>query len=621
MKISFVLRFFVIAAGLLAMGAVEGSPSITWQKLEFEQQLKNELRLTLMPLLPASHFILDIDAQALTKGARVAARSENTHAIRGKAKYDSEVLLSKLGIWPPAPMMSVVDPSPPRNPDLFDNIRAIDVTLVLDESVPGDKRDLAHKIIEAKLNEYHAPVKINVSQAKLLMPPEQRSAGEWFNEMKIPLASIFCCLLIGAVLLLNNRRTLEMEREKIDVMRTSAASANAQNYQPAQTTKATKPTEQKEKIDAGALGITSLVAHPKTNVGFARMKRLLAQNPNMGSILIKQWLNTKPKNFDYALLLLAQSLNADELEKIATSLSEQERRAWADLLTTLPSQDALQLATSFLCNQITESILSPPSSLDEPMRELFASLTPKECVACAKKDPRIGGLLFNHLNTFQVARMVSMLPPAILEKVLAESAAFEPAEMNLLNVDARKLIQEIRSESVGQLTPFLKKAASLIREVNPDSEGAIFSAIAHAEAYEMLEEISKSFFPAELIAQMPNDAIQAMLRKFTPSQRAEIIFALGDEEQAKFLKVADSIDTSTRTALRDIENKPALRASAEARRSETWRKFVIQARAVIRSDAALEMQAETLREAWMKNLIAASKATDDISQESENLAA
>lgn len=606
---------FALGLGVAALSgsadsfAAPAAPSsVNWQRLEFERQLQSELTQALTPAIPRSHFVLQLNVQTRPRPAAAAKRAwpVREEDLPKDQADSSALLLSKIGLW--ANLPTAEEAPPGRDEDVFDLISGVTATLILDEAVTEDKATVARTLITTRLSTYVKQPKIVVTRAKLFQAPPEKvtppppvwGPREYAREFKLPLALLLCSFFFIAVLLMNHRGSLAVEREKIAAMAAAAQNDGATGADVAdQGAAATGPTT----LEAAA-------EHPAatgepTTVGTDRLASLIQENPAAAALMVKQWINAQPDGADQALALLARTLTVEQLTQTTAQLTTTERKAWKKILDTSLSADATARAQQFLANQISESILIPPVVMEAEAKEFFASLTPKEASALAAANPRIGAVLLNTLTTIQVARMMSMLSPEAVEKAIASTGEVGRAAMGEVFGEARALVTKQRERASGKLTPFIEKSLDLIREIEPEAEGALFVAMARADALDLLEDVSRAFAPVALIEKLAPATVQMLLNKFPTAVRAELIYTRAPEAKARFLaaigetgKMRELIDVE----LSEIDADPSRKAMVQARTRQTWRRFVEAYRESVRHDFALRAQVEPLRKAWLSEL-------------------
>jgi hypothetical protein len=586
-----------------------------WEKMRFEQDLSTSLNSMIEPLIPKTKYILQVMVDF--NSDELVPRVVKDEELPKNKSEDTDILLSKLGIWSLGPKPVAKGSKQARSTagtaDLMNLIAGIKVDLQVDNTVDDAKIAATKKLIQEKLDSFGVKNSLSSSKMDIYTPPVKEELREqaqkpwtgqdWIAQMKMPAVILLGTLLLLMGLFTTSAKRLEVEREKIRAMLQGKSGEQ-------DVLVSTDDDDDDKPLTAAQVAGEGLPAgtNPVGTSGVEKVKALLASNVPSVTLLTKQWIALKSVVSDSALSLLAKSLSIDELGKISQFLSATERKDWKNILDRGFTQEQYAVADSFLTIQLSESILIPPTIVDEEARNMLASVTPQECAQCAIENPKVGGFLLNMLTTIQVARIMTLLPEKVLVEVVRATNQITAEDTVSLVFEAKKQITSIREKNKVTLTPFLEKSLDLMADVSLPAEDAIFRAMAQSGASSLLHKAATEYFPAELFAQLDSALLNQILNKFPAAVRAEIIWSRTPEIKETFMKAfgaSSKLMEMMQMELEEIEIDEKRKALVQANSEELWKKFVTAGRTIIKSNKALALQLDPLITDWVEQNIRA----------------
>lgn len=611
----------VLMALTLVLPLFSHADALEWQKVSLEEKLQQKLTHSVAATLAEKYFVLSVNIQLkpAAPSGRVAPGNPN-----GKPPTDGgeRISLGKLDI--DAPIFGTGDTKPDGTPtsDLFESIRMLNVSLLIDTSVSDARVEVIKRILTnglGSLNGKKSEIKVEKAElyvappapvptptpSKVTPPPvveKPWDAKRWAVEFKNPVSFLLIAFLLSSLMTTLFKGYRGLESRKISLLeaenaraeaeiqaRNSAAEAEAEAFGGSSKPITAEPTESFEISGA--------------QKGFERLRALLQQNPKEASHLIAQWTKAPAKAAGEALAILPQLLTTDELTRVFSHLSLDDRKEWKKQLLTTVDKAGVSRADAFVSSQIVESMLMPAPKMEDELSELISQLKLTDCVEIALEDSELGAVFVNILPTGQVAKMLSLLPAEQSKAVTLASLKFSDEELRSKSTAIKAAIVAMNAKIKGSAAPFLDRAGDLLSEVGPEKESSIFLALAEAGEYALMEETAKRHFPAELLFRIPAPVLKTCMNRLPMTKLAEMILCRDDSERPIFLdafgragsKLRDLIDVE----LKQLEGDEVRKRRAEKNQALIWRDFVDVSRNLIRTNETVSDLVEDTLNSWL----------------------
>ena len=257
---------------------------------------------------------------------------------------------------------------------------------------------------------------------------------------------------------------------------------------------------------------------------------------------------------------------------------------------------------NFIRASLLSAYLNDEIELDEKQKEFLSGLKPSELVELAKQDPGLVASAVNLVPTELVSQVFVLMDSETVGKVLHLSGQFKVQNFISQFASFEAKIQALREASKVTLVPVLESTEVLLTQVGPDKEIYLFEALLSSKAFVMVEELSKRYFPADLVLKLGPDKINSILLRMSLGKRAELICSLGDTDKAIVLsalgekgKMRELIDSEVESIMADEGRKKSIANN----RLVIWKQFVDIVRQNVQSNPMVQENAQEVLKIWI----------------------
>lgn len=616
----------------MSLNAQTSQANIAWQKVELQSQFKSDLQKSLLTMVGSDKFVVTVDLKLkpIPKKTAIAPTATQKAPTPLTEENPDAILLSKLGILVDTQKHEAPPTSPEATkdaneiPDIFSLIEKVYVRCVLDSSVTDDRKALVQKVIETQLAGFEPNVvDIKIESMALTPPPPPEKApepekpappptfAEKMEPFKIPV-SIFLSFITVMAMLIVVMKTLTK----------SQGAPSAQNAAP--TTEASSPAaaeSAKEAPQAAELSSTPATNptvthhdhHGSTGATFdseelsltvEKFKLLLKTNSGAAKLLMLEWVNSDTAAAAGALRTLPTYLTLEEFSLSTSDFDLNQRKRLKKVMSLSPAEAASPSEVlTFIKGQILSSMLADSVNIGPEQKSYLSSIKASELCTLAQKAPELVSGVINLLPSELVAQTFNLLDKDTVESLLQKSLHIEVENFLPQLEKLKEHVHSIREESKVNLAPVLEGVETLLEQVSPDKEAALFNALISSKAYSIAEQLSKKYFPSDLVLKLDGPKINSILMKMPLLQRAELIYSLGDnEKQVLFVamgengKLREMIDSEIESIETDESRKKMINLNKE----NIWKGFVKNVRTAIQTNPSVQENAQELMKAWIE---------------------
>jgi len=602
----------------MAQGAYPSAATLNWQKVELEQKLKADIGNAIRGMVGADKYVVNVDVK-LRKPPEKPKVVEEVKKPLVDGDPDA-LLLSKLGILVSAKgdekKPEVKAPEPEEPLDIFSLLEKIRVSVIIDDSIADDRQEVIKKVIMSQFLQFDPSlVEVNVEKVLLVIPPPpeekkveppppEKTFIEKFDPFKIPVSIFMSFLTVMAMMLVMFKASGRAPAAGAPGADAAAAGGGA--------TEAKKEEAAAEAAPAVAVGgghhelsHGPMVAmdSEELKLTIEKFRILLKTNEKGARLLMLEWVNNDSMAAVGALKMLPTYLSLEEFSQMTSDFGVDQRKKLKKIMSVSASE--LPPATEimdFVRSQLLASVLSDSKELTEQHKSYLSSLKASEIAGLAKEDQVLASGVVNLVAPELVAQTFNLLDADLVGKVLEQSLTFKVSDFVAQFAMLETKVNDIREKAKVVLAPVLDSVETLLNQVGPDKEGPLFGALISSKAYTMVEELSTRYFPSELVLKLDLPKINSILLKIPLTQRAELIFSLGESERGVVYqaigekgKLRELIDSE----IESIQTDEVRKKSIEMTRAQIWKSFVNLVRDNVQNNPLVQENAQAVLKAWL----------------------
>ncbi len=454
-------------------------------------------------------------------------------------------------------------------PSIIDRIKDISVEILIDQNVSALRQSMVKELTQ-KINSPIAEILPNINFSTIsLIPLEEINALKakkakeiamdraaevkakadeikakevnnpfikWLQDLKIPIAIILFGILMALVSLAAIGKLMKFGNKFLGTLDEVFSKSPSQQAAELPATGAGGEgfgAGSSVSMSGGSLSLDDDVPL----VGFDRFMSLLKSSPNEALLLIRRWINQKPEGAIEGLTIIVKKSSTDDLMYMFDNLNVNERAKWKKLLMTDMDRNGLRLGDTFMEAQIMEDIILPPPTIDKEAKKILSKISPQECADIIKNDFEIGSILLNVLPTDFIADTYELLDSETALLLSDYGLNFTDGLLNEKKDDLNKILEKLNDQQNTQFAPFLDKIVEMIPFVGPEKEKTLFDSLFRNDQITILSDVSKEFFPTELIQRLPEDVIRKILMKYPRKQRVEFLLSISEADREFYLSV------------------------------------------------------------------------------------
>lgn len=636
------VRLLIVVTLLIQMStslAFSGAgTSLTWQKLALEEKVQRKFNSAISAVLKDNQYLVEVEAEVSDPGAPNfgndnKASGPRVSDLKMEDSRGDYIAFSKMGLEVPV-LEKFLDEDRTKLMnlyrfneayDLFKNISGVKVTVFLSDKLPQDLVDIVKKVVNSsklavsgikpsvkfdsismewidpeiarKAKEDEAKRLAEQNRAKVQHEPKiwTKDWLEWASRWGNAFGLILGALIIGML-------ALKLFKEWKEFMEKYAAAMAAKD----------KPEEKKDDKDDGALTVTTKAAEEQLSEeeemaiaqGWERFQKCLEQHPDVAWNIVKSWVNESDELSILALRGVSQQSSQEEIDKIMTGLSNQQRDRWKAVLGVHLDANELKSANKHIFQEVIKGFLVPSRIKDGELLNLLMEMNAKTTID------------FMTANVVQVGLMMNILSPTVVNKILievddstADAWLLKGAEYDVKTLDEKLPLLKVAVKAFNETNgpaPFAQRIILMIPTATPSRESTLFRALAKAGNNYMVVETAKQNFPSELVLDLPAAFLKEMMQAYPMAKRVELLYSRPDDTKSTLLDILAESGTPARDMmdmeLENIGREASRSASITARGEEIWQEFVKFARVSLSKNASYTGLVEQVVKEWAAKL-------------------
>lgn len=632
--ISFMLLSFIFISSAQAKIAAIGNvlASTEWQKVEFEQKLRQQIDDVLRGTLKEEQYIVDIKLDVseptqpdfmLTPPPPIKEKVRFTVKTADAASADY-VVFQKLGLE--APIVSEFKEVKKgqksefellwkynQSLNLFNNLNSIDIKVSVDDRLNESTLNNVKKALNNINFNLSRGIQPSITVETISMTNEFKGKPEmsflekleWLSRFANMIGLITATLLAAIFALILFKKYSELKKEEL------AALANQNN-------KKDEKEEKEDKDEAPQLAPpmpSDVNTEDQIYSGVQRFKTFFQKSPMEASMLLKKWLKTDDKMERQALCVLVQYLENNDLMNVFSLMSDSDREAWKKVLSNTELGGNLGSVAEFIGSQVVDEIIVPQKFVDEELSDLLLSTSEEQAKTFIENDLDYGAMLLNIMNVKFVSRVLENLTPELSNGALKQSFGYTDDYLKE-NIDTFK--EKLKDYAIQKsMNPFLERVLELIPMANVQNEGPLFLTLIEKECFDELEVAANKFTPAEVIQALDSEIIGELIEYYTMSKKTELIASLENEDlkQRIISSFAPEGSTAKEMLMLELENYDtdlALQKHIKENRADIWQRYVNHCRKYLTEDVKFEEKRIELVKKWVTH-----KKGEEFNQTSE----
>jgi hypothetical protein len=596
---------FLIILVFCSMNLYAQSDSIQSKQLEssVNQKVSNSLDL----FLTKKQYLINTKI-AFKKSSKKAARNAaNVQLTDSDKSQDDYILFHKLGLEVNS-LEQVEDSSSKK--DLGPTLSSVTIEILIDKNIAKELKTNISSIV--KKISFNLSVKPRIKISDLIVTPkavEEKSLIEQLSPFSTALSfivsSIIFCFFALIIFFLYSKLSKNQTQELIS---SNKEISDSQIQSTQAISSGSLSDGSSESIDsavsnAAATGeiessgsTESINLEDTINSTTKRFSSFYEENKLMAVSSLKSWINQQPRNFDQALIFLAQQLDSDLLMGLFSHLSFDDRKIWKNTINQQKSILNIPAACQFINNEILENIILPSDLISEETKNLLYTLEPESCVEMLEQKPELGPLLFNTLSTDFIIKLIPKLSTELTEQFTTQSVSANPEE---LKQQDKVLQEELAKFTVkAATTPFGDKITQILPHVGLSEEKFFIEAYAQSKNKEGIKSLLKAFTPMNLIEKLSEQNLRLLYQGVPQSVFVDKV-AIADESQRPQILDIFAPQGNKKREMIDLELENIVKndiqlAKMNKNKDAIEKKFVDSIRKVIRSRESIQIDLEDL---------------------------
>lgn len=508
------------------------------------------------------------------------------------------IVLDRLGVADRFPAEAL-----PQTKTINELIEKLNVNLIFDKALSEDKAKLAVKLVQDYLTFLPRNKKVINSRKETLTTILPKKPFEYINEYKealMPSTILLALIVLSVLALISFFIKYILEKQKLSIMEKAATYNNS----PMDADNSDAEDEQIEST--GQSDETTIINKYGNQTHFElaleRVRELLTSNVGELASLIRQWIHSRPKNYDIGLHLLSQTLKLNEIKDISDQLSEKEKDQWHSTLTTVDENYDVDVASQFLVEKVSELLIKPITVKNSDLRVLASGLSRKEVFDVVSQNAKLGGYLINILPSDLVSHVLKDLSLNSYHNAVNAAKEFDEFKLSTYESTALFELKSHLEKSDAATAPFIDKLEYFLDDLSIEKEGALLSVLLEAKQADRVIKLTKSLPPADVIMTLERESLRKILDSLEQTQRVELITSRDEKQQDYFLSLYD--DAPKAQDVLDFEVAKLMDSETEfkaieKRREEIWKVFIQASRAQIKKDTEIQVDFDEKHEAWL----------------------
>jgi|GEM_PF-1839819 len=622
--------------------ALTGS-SLTWQKLSLEEKIQRRYNSGISTVLKDNQYLVEVEVEVNDPGAPNFGSDNKTIGpkvsdLKMEQSSGDYIAFSKVGLEVPV-VEKFLDEDRTKltnlyrfneTYDLFKNLSDVKVTVYLSDKLHEEQVEIVKKVIsstkftvsgikpvikfESIPMEWIDPNLIKKEQERLAQEEKRAREAkqekiaaenkepkiwkkdwyEWFSRWGNAFGLIFGSLILTLF-------ALKLFREWRAFMETYAAKNKSE-------TKAEDESKDKAKdaasINGSPLTSSDMESDVATTHGFERFQQCLREHQSDAMNLIKEWINQDDQSSRLCLKAIAQLCSSQEMDIMFSSLTDGQREKWKDLISEPLDQNSLIEANKFIFQSVVTTLLVPSKIKDGELLNLIMELSIQNAIKFMETNKEHIGIMMNILGPNFVAKIIGELDQQKSEDWLNNGAQFSMSTLNERIEGLKKSLEDFKHST--SPSPFAQRIIAMIQSSTPSKERMLFKALAQNGGVNMVTEVAKKHFPAELVLTLPSYLIKEVILSYPVSKRVEIVLAAGEKDREKIISTFAEEGSAARDMINmeieNLENNEDLLQLTMAKSEETWSLFVSEVRKKMGAKGNMTSFTEKIIKDWIPTL-------------------
>lgn len=560
------IKIFLVLSTLMissAFGQAKSHKSIQWQQINLEKELKNHYENFLALYLDQDSYFVHLKIK--TKEQNFTLPTHNIKFKKNSSKFiknnkprdlNSDLIaLDKIGLFAPKYNSSdnkevelklfqyknKIERDFFKKTNLFEFIENITVYVAVSNDVPESKMKSLDEILK-KITPELGSLKFNLSMyqiefkqnKKVHLSPLDRlmeKISDLGNSLGIILATLIFSLTL--IFLFSRYRSLQE-----NTLATAIDEGQNLDEQP-------QPSLDEPTLRPGSEQLAQAVT--ELHNGLDRFIMYLERSPQQAVYLVRKWINLGTTSSQNALVLLSEKLTIEELAKIFSQLTIDERDYYGKITDRLINNSDMVSAEKYISQQIIEDLLYVAVEMEDGLQKLLIELSPQKAADIAVKQMDLGAILINVMSTDFISEMFKYVDADVLEELTIMGLGFKPTNFQTYVGKLKQCLLEVKAQN--EKNSFERKILELLKDLDMTKENRLINALVKRNQFDALYEFSMMTLPSELVFDIPDEILKEALYKFTLTQKVEILASLDNDLRESVLDKISEQGTQGREVL------------------------------------------------------------------------
>jgi len=485
--------------------------------------------------------------------------------------------------------------------DIFKNLQGVNIVIRISESIDEQLKKTIEKDVK-DINFNLGEVKPVINFEYSVLKNDVSTRGFWdvissimnfFSKFATLLGIILGVLLLGFIGKQLISKYFELNQGQSSSSQTISESGKDEDE---------KNPDNNGIGGAGAFGESAFAGGIN---GVDRFKTYINSNFNEALLLVKKWVTEDDPRSKKALSAIVQQMNNEDLVKIFSKLSEEERNTWKTIIEKPLDLEELKTASNYISSQIVQNIILPGFIDDPETYDLILKLRPELVVNMIKDDLEISSYLLNALSLNFVNQILALCDEKTRDQVINRAVSVTSKDV----FDNQDKIKRFVSQYVetNQLLPFVERAIQLIPMLRPESEDKIYQVIAQKVNRRVVVDLACEHLPFVLVKSLPRQLLRDVLTNYPLKRKVRMLLSITEELRNIFMEICAPEGTKVNYLI-NLEFDRTKRDQNEydkiiADSSDNIRDFILYVRKTIKQDKNYTYEIKAIVSKWAETLV------------------
>ncbi|GEM_PF-6975013 len=602
--------------------------SVQWQKVEFENRLKNKIEDVIGQVIERSKFFVDVNITAKSQNLTVPTFSLQKElrpmvtSRRQSTVSNDYILLDKIGLNAPLyegnddqrisdlqlkiyQYSKRVEREFLEKSDLFQNIEAVSVRIGIDNSVPENKKSQIKDLVQNLIPKFE-----NITPTVDILSLElHKEAPKSFYEDLIsftgPVGVIIATLLIcvtSALIFYSYKKLRDEMVNREDKAKKKEQAHDEEKQLP----------ESDHKVDPelrpGSPKLAEAISN--TSEGVQRFCLYLEKSYDQATNLVKKWINLNTKVSATALSVLSERLSVEELFKVFMKLTVDERVAYRKATGIDMTIADKASGDKYIGQQVLEDIISVTVVSDKELQQLLVEITPAKAAKLVSENSREGSLLINLVGGDFLGKMFLLLDVPKTKELTSLALKVKELEFESSLSGLKQVLKKYVDDKYRN--PFERRIAEVMKELDYIRSENLLDVLIDTKQFDAIEDVIRSSFPARLIDRLPAGVLKGIFKNMQIDAKVEFLACLDDDKRVKFIDKTTQAGTKGREVIefelsRVLENVEAMEY-VNSHKDDIYGTFVVKVQDKIKSDEITREAALAIAKSWFGEISVSSDA-------------